>query len=187
LRDVFAYRFESRRLFLGFLPESKQAAVVLRMYPKYRFNLDRRSGRDRRSGKRFQFVKQLITGQRTNTRRSSDQNRVVYFDRYRPKLFRVIVAILVLSVADAILTVNLIGLGAVEINPIMDYYLKLGPHAFLAVKYVLTSLSVFILVIYSNSTLKNGRFPIRSFFPWIITALASVVVWEIYLMIKIAL
>jgi hypothetical protein len=175
------------RLFLDYLSESKQAAVVVRIYPKYRFNLDRRSGRDRRSGKRFQFVKQLITGQRANARRSSDQNRVVYFDRYKPNLFRVTVAILVLSVADAILTVNLIGLGAIEINPVMDYYLTLGPHTFLAVKYVLTSLSVFILVIYSNSTLKNGRFPIRSFFPWIITALASVVVWEIYLMIKVAL
>ena len=175
------------RLFLDYLSESKQAAVVLRIYPKYRFNLDRRSGRDRRSGKRFQFVKQLITGQRANARRSSDQNRVVYFDRYKPNLFRVIVAILVLSVADAILTVNLIGLGAIEINPVMDYYLKLGPHTFLAVKYVLTSLSLFILVIYSNSTLKSGRFPIRSVFPWIITALVSVVVWEIFLMIRISL
>ena len=187
MNNVLAYRFESVRLFLDYLSESKQAAVVVRIYPKYRFNLDRRSGRDRRSGKRFQFVKQLITGKRANARRSSDQNRVVYFDRYKPNLFRVTVAILVLSVADAILTVNLIGLGAIEINPVMDYYLTLGPHTFLAVKYVLTSLSVFILVIYSNSTLKNGRFPIRSFFPWIITALASVVVWEIYLMIKVAL
>ena len=157
------------------------------MYPKYRFNLDRRSGKDRRGGKRFQFVKQLITGQRANARRSSDQSRVVYFDRYGPNLFRLIIAILVLSVADAILTVNLIGLGAIEINPLMDYYLKLGPHTFLAVKYVLTSLSIFILVIYSNSTLKNGRFPIRSVFPWIITAMVSVVVWEIFLMIRVAL
>lgn len=157
------------------------------MYPKYRFNLDRRSGQDRRSGKRFQFVKQLITGQRANARRSSDQNRVVYFDRYGSDLFVVIIAILVLSVADAILTINLIRRGAVEINPIMEYYLKLGPHNFLAVKYVLTSLSVFILVIYSNSNLKNGRFPIRSVFPWIITVLMSVVVWEIYLMIKVVL
>ena len=157
------------------------------MYPKYRFNLDRRSGKDRRGGKRFQFVKQLITGQRANARRSSDQSRVVYFDRYGPNLFRLIIAILVLSVADAILTVNLIGLGAIEINPLMEYYLKLGPHTFLAVKYVLTSLSIFILVIYSNSTLKNGRFPIRSVFPWIITAMVSVVVWEIFLMIRVAL
>ena len=102
-------------------------------------------------------------------------------------MFRLIIAILVLSVADAILTVNLIGLGAIEINPLMDYYLKLGPHTFLAVKYVLTSLSIFILVIYSNSTLKNGRFPIRSVFPWIITAMVSVVVWEIFLMIRVAL
>jgi len=162
---VIALRSQKVPLVLVDLSESKQAAVVLRIYPKYRFNLDRRSGKDRRSGNRFQLVKQLITGQRANARRSSDRNRVVYFDRYTPHLFRVIVAILVLSVADAILTVNLIGLGAVEINPVMNYYLTIGPHAFLAVKYGLTSLSVFILVIYSNSTLKTAGFPSARFSP----------------------
>ncbi|MFZ0614654.1 MAG: DUF5658 family protein [Desulfobacterales bacterium] len=160
---------------------------MLKKYPKYRFNLDRRSGRERRSGQNFQFVKQLVSGQRTIARRNSDRTRIVYFDRYDPKLIRVIIAVLALSVADAVLTVRLIGLGAVEINPLMEYYLKLGPHGFLAVKYVLTSLSVFILVIYSNSGLKSGRFPIRAVFPWIITAFAAVVVWEIYLMVRVAL
>ncbi|MFZ0243059.1 MAG: DUF5658 family protein [Desulfobacterales bacterium] len=159
----------------------------MKEFPKYRFNLDRRSGRDRRSGKSFQFVKQLVSGQRTIARRNSDRARIVYFDRYDSKLIRVIIAVLALSVADAVLTVRLIGLGAVEINPLMDYYLKLGPHGFLAVKYVLTSLSIFILVIYSNSGLKGGRIPIRTVFPWIITAFAAVVVWEIYLMVKVAL
>ncbi|MDP4978839.1 MAG: hypothetical protein NWQ21_05240, partial [Desulfobacterales bacterium] len=48
-RGVIAYRSEKVRLFLDYLPESKQAAIVVRMYPKYRFNLDRRSGKDRRS------------------------------------------------------------------------------------------------------------------------------------------
>lgn len=159
----------------------------MKKYPTYRFNLDRRSGRDRRSGKNFQFVKQLVSGQRTIARRNSDRARIVYFDRYDSRLIRVIIAVLALSVADAILTVRLVGLGAVEINPLMDYYLKLGPHGFLAVKYVLTSLSVFILVIYSNSGLNNGRFPIRTVFPWIVTVFAAVVVWEIYLMVKVAL
>lgn len=159
----------------------------MKKYPTYRFNLDRRSGRDRRSGKNFQFVKQLVSGQRTVARRNSDRARIVYFDRYDSRLIRVIIAVLALSVADAVLTVRLVGLGAVEINPVMNYYLKLGPHGFLAVKYVLTSLSVFILVIYSSSGLKNGRLPIRSVFPWIVTVFAAVVVWEIYLMVRMAL
>jgi len=166
-------------------PLPRQVVDAVKTHPTYRFNLDRRSGKDRRGSRRFQFAKQLITGQRTSARRSSDLNRIVYFDRYSPKLLRLIVVILVLSVTDAIFTVNLIGMGAVEINPLMDFYLKIGPKTFLAVKYALTSLSVFILVIYSNAALKDGRFPIRSVFPWIIIALAGVVVWEIYLMVKV--
>ncbi len=165
----------------------RQVYVAVKKNPKYRFNLDRRSGGDRRSGKNFQFVQQLISGQRIIARRNSDRARIVYFDRYDSKLIRVIIAVLALSVADAVLTVRLIGLGAVEINPLMAYYLKLGPHGFMAVKYVLTSLSVFILVIYSNSGLKRGRHSIRAVFPWIITVFAAVVVWEIYLMVKVAL
>jgi hypothetical protein len=155
------------------------------VHPKYRFNLDRRSGKDRRSSKHFQFVNQLVTGRRAGSRRFIDRRRVAYYDRYHPSLLRLVVLVLLLSVADAILTVNLIRRGAVELNPVMDFYLTVGPKAFLAVKYLLTSLSVFILVVYSNMRPKGSRLSIASLFPWIIAALASVVVWEIYLLVKI--
>ncbi len=39
------------------------------------------------------------------------------------------------------------GHGAYEINPIMAYYLTVGPHAFIVLKYALTSMGVIILLI----------------------------------------
>jgi hypothetical protein len=153
--------------------------------PKYRFNLDRRSGKDRRNRSTFDVIKPLISGNRELARRSNDRNRIVYFDRYSLSSLWFIITILILSVLDAFLTVILIRSGAVELNPVMAYYLNIGPQTFMIVKYALTSLSVFILLVYGSVALRGGLIKIRSFFPLIITAFASVVVWEIYLIVKV--
>jgi len=157
----------------------------MNLRPTYRFNLDRRSGKDRRNRPKFNVVKPLISGKREHARRSNDKSGIVYFDRYSSASLWFVVTILILSVIDAFLTVILIRNGAVELNPVMAYYLNIGPQAFLAVKYALTSLSVFILLVYGSVVLRGGQFHIRSVFPLIITAFASVVVWEIYLMVKV--
>lgn len=153
--------------------------------PTYRFNLDRRSGRDRRNRSKFDVIKPLISGKRELARRRSDRNVIVYFDRYSPASLWFVVIILILSVVDALLTMMLIRNGAVELNPVMAYYIDIGPQAFLAVKYTLTSLSVFILLVYGSVVLKGAQIHLRSVFPLIITAFASVVVWEIYLLVKV--
>ena len=155
--------------------------------PTYRFNLDRRTGRDRRNRSKFNVIKPLISGKREQARRLSDRSVIVYFDRYSSASLWFVVAILILSVVDAFLTMVLIRNGAVELNPIMAYYLNIGPQAFLAVKYALTSLSVFILLVYGSVVFRGVQIHIRSVFPLIITAFASVVVWEIYLMLKVVL
>ncbi len=153
--------------------------------PTYRINLDRRSGRDRRSRPRFSGIKPLLSGKREHARRRTDKNSMVYFDRYNPVTRWFVVSILVLSVVDAFLTVMLIRNGAVELNPVMAYYLTMGTQAFILVKYALTSLSVFILLVYSSVVLRGSRIHLRSVFPLIITAFASVVVWELYLMVRV--
>lgn len=130
-------------------------------------------------------VKALTNGSRADVRRSGDRNGIVYIDRYSPALLSSIVVILLLCVADAFLTVLLIGHGAVELNPLMAYYLDISPRVFLAAKYTLTSLSVFILLIYSHVTLKNIGLHIRKIFSVIITAMATVVAWEIFLVLRI--
>ena len=155
--------------------------------PKYRINLDRRSGKDRRNRSKFEVVKTLISGHRELARRRNDRNRIVYFDRYSSTSFWLIITILILSIVDAFLTVILIRNGAVELNPVMAYYLNISPQIFMVVKYFLTSLSVFILLIYGRVALRGGLIQIRSVFPLIITVFASVVVWEIYLIVKVVL
>lgn len=153
--------------------------------PTYRFNLDRRTGRDRRNRSKFDVIKPLISGKRENARRRNDRNVIVYFDRYSPASLWFIVIILILSVVDALLTMMLIRNGAVELNPVMAYYLNISPQVFLAVKYALTSLSVFILLVYGSVVLGGAQIHIRSVYPLIITAFASVVVWEIYLIVNV--
>ena len=124
-------------------------------------------------------------GMRENIRRREDRNKIFLADRYSQSLFGAIVLILFLSVVDAMLTLFLMGRGATEINPVMAYYLNIGPYAFLTVKYLLTSLSVIILLICQNIFLQTIKIHTRSIFYFIIATFASVVIWEVFLIFDV--
>jgi Domain of unknown function (DUF5658) len=147
--------------------------------------IERRSGKDRRKTGRPSMRFFLRGGRRENIRRQEDMNGLFCVDRYSQTLFGSIVIILFLCVADALLTLILTGQGAVEINPVMAYYLNIGPYAFLAVKYLLTCLAVFILLICQNIFLRAFRIYTRSLFYVIIAAFITVIVWQFYLIYKI--
>ena len=153
--------------------------------PRYRLNLDRRTHAERRDLKRGSGIRHLMFGNRQQARRQSDRNRILYFDRYNKTLFRLIVLILFFSVADAFLTLLLIDYGAIELNPLMAFYLDLGPLLFVTVKYALTSLSLFVLLVYSKNSLKSLNIYIGSVFSVIFIAFAGVVVWQLYLVYRI--
>ena len=118
---------------------------------------ERRSGKDRRNLGKFKFRDLFVAGQREFIRRKEDRDNFFFVDRYSPFLFGVIVSILFLSAIDALLTLLLLNHGAYEINPIMAYYLRVGPYTFLAVKYGLTSICVIFFVILRNTFLKPIR------------------------------
>ena len=80
-----------------------------------------------------------VYGQRKTIRRQDDRYKIYYLDRYSSTLFACIVSILLLSVIDALLTLYLIDHGAVELNPLMAYYLNSDPLVFMSIKYLLTS------------------------------------------------
>lgn len=147
--------------------------------------VERRSGQDRRRkgapGLRFFFW----GGRRENMRRREDNNKFLCFDRYSQSIFTVIITILFLSVADALLTLLLTGHGAIEVNPIMAYYLNIGPYAFLTVKYMLTCLAVLLLLMCQNIFLRTIKIYTRSLFYVIIAAFVSVILWQFYLIYKI--
>ncbi len=67
--------------------------------------------------------------------------------RYSTRKSMLVLSILVLSIADAFFTLNIIAKGGVELNPIMDVAIQKGVVFFLASKYILTSFGVLTLCI----------------------------------------
>lgn len=147
---------------------------------------DQRFGGDRRR-KALPPLRYLIAGGRRRTvRRSEDSRRIVLLDRYSPKLFAIILGILVLSLLDAVLTLYLIEHGSNELNPVMAYFLKKGPLIFTVAKYVLTSIAVLIFLVLANSVIPRSNFRAQKLFPYALLAFGSVIVWELIMVFILA-
>lgn len=146
---------------------------------------ERRSGTDRRTTPRLKIRSWYRGGTREIIRRRADRNTIYIADRYSQSVFGAIILILFFSVLDALLTLYLIGHDATELNPIMAYYLNVGPYAFLIVKYLLTSVAVIILLLCQNAFLRIMRIHAHSLFYVIIAAFMLVVVWELFLISQV--
>ena len=149
-------------------------------------HVEKRSGVDRRT-QQFPKLKYLLfSGRRAKARRKEDLHHTFYFDRYSSSLFAAIVAILLLSVLDALLTLHLIGHGSTELNPIMSYFLEYGPFVFMGAKYFLTCFGVLILLLFRNVLQKRSVTHAQNLFSYIIAAFTTVVMWELYLIFFVA-
>ncbi len=102
-------------------------------------------------------------------------------EKHGPRLVAVILAMVILSVLDAFLTLELIHRGATEVNPVMAYYLSLGPLVFFSVKYFLTAASILLVLIYKNVRLFGTRFQVKMILPMLVILLALTVQWELFL------
>ena len=116
--------------------------------------LERRENNERRSPTFKGFLLGCVKCQRRDQRRS-DCTAHYQTDWYDTKLLIMALAILLLSVADAAMTMTLLNNGAVEVNPFMNYLLSHSIHAFIYTKLVLTSVCVFVLVAHYHSKLFN--------------------------------
>jgi hypothetical protein len=143
--------------------------------------VESRSKADRRNKGSLSIRSLLIGGRRETIRRHEDQQRLLYVDQYSQSHFIAIVLILFLSVIDAILTIVLTNNGATEINPIMAYYLDVGPFTFLSVKYSLTSVGLFVLLIFRNIILKPTRIYAGYLFYYLLVIFIGVVSWQLFL------
>jgi hypothetical protein len=101
--------------------------------------------------------------------------------RHGPKLVAVILVMVLLSVLDAFLTLELIQRGATEVNPVMAYYLSRGPLVFFSVKYFLTAASILLVLIYKNVHLFGTRFQVKMILPILLIPLVLTVNWELFL------
>jgi hypothetical protein len=117
--------------------------------------VERRRGGDRRSLTLRSFLQGGVTPRRRGGRRAGEQHLPV--DWHEPYLLFLSLTILLLSVADAFMTITLIMGGATEANPLLEFILRDHPEWFAAIKMGLTSTGVLMLVAMARSRLFRMR------------------------------
>jgi hypothetical protein len=105
----------------------------------------RQEANPRRENSLHAFVYGNFRPRRRSSRRAADSHHFI-FDWYEPHLLYVSLAIVLLSCTDALFTLNLLNIGAIEVNLFMNNLLTFGIEPFLWVKIGLTTVSVLALV-----------------------------------------
>jgi hypothetical protein len=146
---------------------------------------EKRSGLDRRNAQRSSLCWTCLAGRRAAVRREEDRARSFQIDRHSKRTLAVILLIIALSILDAIFTLILTGRGASEINPIMAFLLDQGPIAFFSVKYLLTCVSILILLLNKNKYIFETRIRAKILLACSVIPFALVVNWELYLILSI--
>lgn len=118
---------------------------------------EKRSGKDRRARPTSPFTLQSLAGSRRGHRRKQDARRFYFVDLYSPLSVAVLAGTLVLSIVDAFLTLKLVGKDIHELNPVMDFFLKIGPFEFIMFKWFLTGFGLITLLVLKNYYLWQGR------------------------------
>jgi hypothetical protein len=113
-------------------------------------DIEQRTASDRRQTPTSPWSAFPPAGRRMACRRGSERRRPYFVDRFSSTMFMVIVMLIIASIVDAILTIQLIEAGAAEINPLMDRLLDYGILPFLIGKYVLTVAGLPLLLIFKN-------------------------------------
>ncbi|WP_373499429.1 DUF5658 family protein [Desulfococcus sp.] len=147
--------------------------------------MERRSGRDRRQRKLPSLRDMLVYRRRRQPRRQDDRRRFALMDQYGTSIGVACIIVLLLSVTDAFLTLFLLGHGAVEINPVMAYFIEINEYAFIWAKYGLTVVSVFIVLILNYAFMRKFRLHARHLLNYFALIFALIVVWELYLVMRI--
>ena len=142
---------------------------------------NRSNATDRREEEGAPGTWHLLFGRCKEVRRFDDHRKNLFIDLYSLKSFSIIIVVILLSVTDAMLTLYLIHHGAAEINPIMGHFLKYGPLPFFTSKYLLTTASVVLLLIYQNVHLFGTKIRAKFLFIIFFAVFAAVVLWELYL------
>lgn len=120
-----------------------------------------------------------LRGRRRHFRRAADEtNPDLALDWHSPHLLAVTLAILVLCLADAHNTLQLMSLGAEELNIFMDYLIQNSVSTFIQVKLGLTALGVVVLVAYQHIALFE-RIRIRHVLYTILAIYVALVSYEL--------
>lgn len=105
----------------------------------------RRTG-DRRNQKLRSALYALFRYRRKADRRSTHVNTAYYVDLHETPTLVLVLATMLLCVADAYFTLALLSAGGVELNPIMDMAIKVDALFFFTLKYAMTAFCILLLL-----------------------------------------
>lgn len=147
--------------------------------------MERRDGRRDRRRQTFQsfFYGCLHPRRRANRRVADDQWCMV--DIYDPGLVMVSLAIVLMSCLDAFFTLNLLSMGASEINYFMKSLIETDVSSFLTVKLLLTCSGVVFLTATARYRL-GGVLPVRRVLEFLCGIYACLIIWELFLLAVVA-
>lgn len=103
---------------------------------------------------------------------------VIFLDWHHPWLFFLAVFTMLLSCADAFLTLQLLERGMVEANPFMQRLLDYGTEVFVSTKLAMTAFGIFVLVFLAKAHFLN-RFRTGLFLTLFFTVYACLVCYEL--------
>jgi Domain of unknown function (DUF5658) len=144
---------------------------------------EQRAPAERRSFSWRTVVLGFARSRRRGPRRSAD-GEALFSDWHHPWLFFLALGIMLMSGADAFLTLVLIELGAYEANPLMLSAMQQGAGTFIASKMALTAFGVFALVFLARATLL-GQFRAGVLLTWVFSLYACLMCYEFVMLLQL--
>jgi hypothetical protein len=108
---------------------------------------ERREWSERRRRVWWSVLYGSFNPRRRSPPRRLDDSRFHVVDWHAAHLLAVAIAILLLSVADALMTVTLLSGGAIEVNPVMAAVIQRGSGLFASLKMGMTGIGVMLMVL----------------------------------------
>jgi len=109
---------------------------------------------------------------------------VIFLDWHHPWLFFLATGTMLLSCADAFLTLLLLELGMVEASPVMSAIMAHGTTVFTSTKMAMTGFGIFVLVFLAKARFLN-RFRTGLFLTSFFTLYACLVCYELVSLFRI--
>jgi Domain of unknown function (DUF5658) len=141
---------------------------------------ERRLRKERRSQTLRSLASSSFKRRRHGPRRVVDAS-VAVTDWYAPQWLAAALLILILCVADALITLTLLGHGAYEANPFMDTIVHGDGRSFVAFKFGLTASGVVVLILLARVR-AFGRLPVSALLYGVLAGYLWLVCYEFTLL-----
>jgi hypothetical protein len=147
------------------LNEERETSTDTDQDPERAPLVERRGLPDRRNRPTSPWDVFLGRRRRRYYRRATDDRRHVFVDRSSAWVFLLILLLLIMTIADGLITLDLLETGCEEANPLMRYLIEHGHMAFLLGKYILTAIGLPFLIAFKNHRLFRTGFRVGYLIP----------------------